>query len=232
MPYPRLNSSLTKGETAFGWAYLLLHRFLSIPLVYLLAAVGIHLTTAWLNIAFFTLNFLVVVTVMHKYLASNLRSFGRRFGRCIATASAGFAVYWAVNMLVSIAISLYWPDFANANDVNLKEMSGECYWLFLVCTVLLVPITEETLFRGVLFGSIYPLSPATAYLFSALFFSVMHVLPYIGTDGFTLTTALISVVQYLPASVCLAWVYEMSGSVFASTLVHAAVNLIGVLAMR
>jgi len=232
MSNPRLNHIMTKGETVFGWVYLLLQQFLPIPIVFLLGAIGIRLTTAWLNIVFFALNFFVVATVMHKYLAANLRSFGKHFGRCLAVATAGFAVYWAVNMLVSIAISLYWPEFANANDANLKAMSGECYWPFLLCTVILVPITEETLFRGVLFGSVYKLSPAVAYIFSALIFSAIHVVPYIGTDGFTLTTALISVVQYLPASVCLAWVYEASGSIITPTLVHAAVNMIGVLAMR
>ena len=232
MSKSHLTGPMTKTETIFGWIFLFLQQLLIIPVALLLEFMGIHLSTAWLNIVFFILNFLIVVIGMQKYLRGSLRHFGKHFGHCLSIATAGFLVYWAVNMLISIAITLYWPEFTNANDANLAAISGECYWIFFACTVLLVPLTEEVLFRGVLFGSVYKLSPALAYIFSALIFSAIHVVPYIGSEGFTLTAALISLVQYLPPSLCLAWVYEKSGSIFTPALVHCAVNLIGVLAMR
>ena len=232
MSKSRLSCSMTKAETVFGWIFLFLQQLLIIPVALLLELAGIHLSTAWLNIVFFVLNFLIVTIGMQKYLRSNLRHFGKHFGRSLGIATAGFLVYWAVNLVISLAITLYWPDFTNANDANLAGMSGECYWVFFACTVLLVPLTEEVMFRGVLFGSVCKLSPVLAYIFSALIFSAIHIVPYIGSEGFTLTTALISLVQYLPPSLCLAWVYEKSGTIFAPALVHCAVNLIGVLAMR
>lgn len=232
MSKSHLSYSMTRGETVFGWIFLFLQQLLILPVALLLELMGIHLSTAWLNIVFFVLNFIIVAIGMRKYLRSNLRHFGNHFGHCLGIATIGFLVYWAVNLLISIAITLYWPEFTNANDANLTAMSGECYWVFFACTVLLVPITEEVLFRGVLFGSVYKLSPAVAYFFSALIFSAIHVVPYIGSEGFTPAAALVSLVQYLPPSLCLAWVYEASGTIFAPALVHCAVNLIGVLAMR
>ncbi len=223
---------MTKAETIFGWVYLFMHQLIILPVVLLLKLSGIHLSAALLNILFFILNFLIIAICMQKYLRADLRHFSNHFGHCLGIATAGFAVYWAVNMVISIAISLYWPEFTNANDANLAAMSADHYWVFFGCTVFLVPITEEVLFRGVLFGSVHKLNPAVAYIFSALVFSAIHVVPYIGKEGFTLTTAVISLVQYLPPSLCLAWVYEKSGTIFAPALVHCAVNLIGVLAMR
>ena len=232
MSRPRFSCPMTKAETVFGWIFLFLQQLLIIPVAWLLEKAGIHLSTAWLNIVFFVMNFLIIAVGMQKFLRTDLRHFGKHFLYCLGIATVGFAVYWAANMLVSIAIVLYWPEFTNANDANLAAMSKECYWVFLACTVFLVPITEEVLFRGILFGSVHKYSPVVAYIFSAMIFSAIHVVPYLGSDGFTLKTALVSMIQYLPPSLCLAWVYEKSGTIFVPALVHCAVNLIGVLAMR
>ena len=72
----------------------------------------------------------------------------------------------------------------------------------------------------------------TAIVLSVLLFSAIHIVGYFGTDGYTLSTALVSLMQYLPASICLAWVYDRTSTIFAPTLVHMTVNAIGMLAMR
>ena len=223
---------MTRAETAFGWIYLFVMQLLPVPIAILLKLAGIHLDSTWMNVLFFTFNFLVILLVFRRYLAGSFRTFGRHFLRTLALSTIGFAVYMSVNFVVSMAITINWPDFANANDSNIQAMSQDHYWPLFIATVVLVPITEETLFRGVVFGSLRKASPVIAYIFSCLIFSAIHVIPYVGKEGFTLTFALVSLLQYLPASLCLAWLYDKCNTIVAPALVHSAVNLVGMLMMR
>ena len=52
---------------------------------------------------------------------------------------------------------------------------------------------------------------------------------YAGAD--TLTLAL-CFVQYLPAGICLAASYRLSGSILTPILIHAGINTLGILALR
>ena len=93
-----------------------------------------------------------------------------------------------------------------------------------------MPLTEETLFRGLIFGALQQKNRTIAYLLSVVFFAFVHVMGYFGvTSGAVL---MISFVQYIPAGIVLALAYEFSGSILAPTLIHMAVNAIAILSMR
>ena len=96
--------------------------------------------------------------------------------------------------------------------------------------VILAPITEELIYRGVIFGSIHSHSRFAAYAVSCIVFSAVHVVGYIGTAD--LTTLGLCLLQYLPAGFALALAYECSDSIFTPILIHMTVNLIGISAMR
>ena len=109
-------------------------------------------------------------------------------------------------------------------------MADQHYLLMTLGTVLLVPITEETLYRGLIFGTIYRKNAVLGYILSAFIFSAVHVVGYIGLQN--TTELLISFVQYLPAGLALGWAYARSGTIWTPILIHAAVNWIGMAAMR
>ena len=109
-------------------------------------------------------------------------------------------------------------------------MVQENFALLTIGTVVLVPITEELLFRGLIFRGIYNRSHFWAYAISAVAFSLPHVVGYIGFYDPLLL--LLCFVQYLPAGLCLGWAYARADSIFAPTLMHMIINLIGMLAMR
>ena len=68
-------------------------------------------------------------------------------------------------------------------------------------TVFLVPVAEETLFRGLLFRGLYDRSPVLSWLISTVVFSLVHIAGYIGQyDPMMLLMAFL---QYLPAGICL-----------------------------
>jgi membrane protease YdiL (CAAX protease family) len=99
-----------------------------------------------------------------------------------------------------------------------------------VTTVLLAPVVEETMFRGALFGSIRLRSRAVAYIVSALAFAAYHLWPFLFTDMWRVNA--LYALQYIPASVILAWCYERGNSIWAPITLHALINLLANAAVR
>lgn len=221
----------SRRECAFGWLYAL---FCAVLLPYFLnfifSLVGLNLSNAQLNLVYFTVNFLVVILVLRRFLLESGKELLEKLGPVLLTAIAGLVAYFLVSQLVSRFILLLKPDFFNANDQGIAALADSYYIPTLLCTVFLVPLTEECLFRGAVFGSIFKRSPLAAYAVSTVFFALVHIDGLLGAaDPATLA---LSFLQYLPAGLCLAAAYHISGSIAAPILIHMAVNAIGILALR
>ncbi len=220
-----------KTECTWGLRYLLFQLiFLGSLIVATAKLLGLAITASWLNILYFTINFAVAVVLCRRFLLQSMKQGIRNLGQSLGLALGGFGIYQVATIALGTIIIMLQPDFSNVNDQNLSEISQSNYVLMTVCTVLLVPLTEEIFYRGVLFGGLYHRNRQVAYLVSILAFALVHVSGYIGAaDPVTL---LLCFVQYIPAGICLAFVYEKSGSLLPSVLIHTAVNAIGMLAMR
>ena len=217
----------TRKEMYFGWRYL---AFQVLILPYLLLLLPIELTSVQRNFLFFCLNFLCVVIFFRKFLLEALRDAAHRLPRILLTALCGFCVYYVLTMLLSQVLVRIDPGFTNQNDQSIAGMSRDSYAIMFVGTVFLVPLTEECLNRGSVFASLRSRSRAAAYIVSMVLFSLIHINNYIGY--YDPLTMLLSFVQYIPAGICLAAAYEISGSIFAPVLIHTAVNAVGMLAVR
>ena len=219
--------------TIFGWCYILAQQFL-IPqlLIRGFEALNLPLTSLWVNFAYFTLNFVVVVVVFRKFLAAGLRQLGKRFGHVFGNSVAAFLLFTAANVFVNLIIALFFPSHSNANDAYIETLADEQFWVMFVGVVVLAPLAEEVLFRGVVFGTLYRWNRPLAYIFSSLFFGGIHIAAYLLNGSYTWTEAAVSMLQYLPAGLCLAWVYADTNTIFAPILVHVTVNIIAVSAMR
>ena len=226
-----LSIQLRPYEFVIGWAYFAF-QMVGLGVIASLAntLLGNPLSIAELNIVLFVFNFMSIVAIFHRYLWENLKRFFSRFGKNMALTALGLGIYVTLNNMTSIMISVIDPSYANANDSTIGQMLDDNFWMMAACTVLLVPITEEVLYRGVLFGSLYRRHKLLGLFLSMALFSMIHVLPYIGThDPLHL---FLSFFVYLPAGFAFAWVYVSTDSIFASTFIHMLINGIGILAMR
>ena len=88
--------------------------------------------------------------------------------------------------------------------------------------VLLAPIVEEPLFRGLLYGQIRRRSRAAAYCVSVLLFCFYHVWQYLLLDW----RYIFQMINYVPASVGLCYSYEKSGTVWAPIAFHMFINAV------
>ena len=223
--------SLTQSEARWGNRYLLfelvfLGSIIRLALAYIYpAATNVHV-----NFLYFLINFLAVGGIFRKFLLESARHTAKNMVRFLIGAVAGFFAYQALSQGLSVLIVAFFPDFFNVNDANLSATAQQDFLLMAIGTVLLVPIVEETLHRGLIFGLLHRRSRIAAYAVSSLLFCAIHVMSYIGY--YEPMHLLICFVQYLPAGLVLAWAYEYSGSIYAPTLIHMAVNTIGILSMR
>jgi membrane protease YdiL (CAAX protease family) len=151
-------------------------------------------------------------------------------GKLLLAAAIGFAVYYGLTRGLDALIRWVEPDFYNVNDAGFAAYSRSHYLLTALGAVVMVPLAEETLYRGLVFGALHQKSRLLAYIISTLLFSFIHVMGYIGP--FPAPMLLLCFLQYIPAGVMLAWAYEYSGSILAPVLIHTAVNTIAILSMR
>ena len=222
---------MPKKLITFGLIYIAL-QLLVLPLVLTWGnwILGSPLSDTSLNFVFFAFNFLVITVAYRNFLGENFKLLLYRPWRVLRFAGAGLMLYWVASIAVSYLILKVYPDFFNANDISISKMVTENYALTSFGTIILVPVVEETLYRGVVFGGIFHKRPVLAYIVSAAVFSIIHLLGYLSI--YTPLQLLLCFLQYLPAGICLAWAYEKADSIWAPILIHIAVNQVGTYSMR
>ena len=225
----QLSVTPTKGEKIWALVYLAL-EYLALPvvLVFLNQFLPNPLGEARLNLVFFVLNYLVLGLILRKFIGRNFLE--AKAGKIIASAVLGLLVYWGLNFAVGLVIMLIKPDFANVNDAAISGMMEGDLLFSILGTIVLVPPCEELLFRGVIFGGLYNKRPVAAYILSAVAFSAIHVVGYVGL--FSWDTLALCFLQYIPAGLALGWAYVRSGNILAPILIHTLVNALGVAILR
>ena len=218
----------SKAELIWGSVYLAF-QWLLLPLL-LVMLLGDTLSLTRLNALVFAINFALTLPIFRRFLAGSMEAFRRDPVSCLFAALQGFGLYWLGNLVMSSLILGIDPDFANINDANINAMVSEDFGLMALCTVLLVPITEELLYRGIFFGGLYNRSRVGAFALSTVVFALVHVAAYAGTVP--PMTMLLCFLQYIPAGLALAWAWMRSGSILTPVLMHMAINAMGILAMR
>ena len=223
--------SLTRQEKQFGAIWLAFETLLFARLLqYLNTLLPTPLPQVSINVLFFGVNFVVVVALLRRYLWAQLKLIPDTLGKNIAVALVGFLAYCLASFFVQQFLLAIDPTFTSVNDLTIRQLVQENFLLMFLGTVILVPITEESLLRGIVFRGLYDRSPLLAWVVSVLVFSGVHLVSYIGK--YPLDTMLLCFVQYIPAGLCLAGAYRLSGSLLAPILIHALVNLMGMLALR
>lgn len=218
-------------EQVWGIVYMLFSILMLPTLLRLFnGLLPVPLGNTWFNFLYFSCNFLFVVWIFHGFLQRCMVHAGKYPWRFLGAVCIGIAAYWALNYLTALVLEGISKDYVNLNDSTIQTMVQGNFPIMALGTALLVPVAEETLHRGLVFGSLYPKNHCMAYVISAAVFSAVHIIGYIGIyDPLHLLMAFI---QYVPAGLVLAWAYRFSGSIFAPIIIHATINTIGLLTVR
>ena len=133
----------------------------------------------------------------------------------ILLAPAGFVVYIVLSsLLIMLASSLFSGFDANQiQEVGFNNLSSQFeYILAFVVLVVAIPVAEEVLFRGFLFGKLKRLVPVwVAVIVTSVLFGVLH-----GSWNVAIDTIALSVV--------LCVLRQITGSLWPSILLHMIKN--------
>ena len=221
---------MTKTQTLLGWIYLPLHALILPLLLSLYAAVspaGADGVTE--NLIYFGAGVLFVLCVMLSFLRDGFDRFLDRAGFCLFTILAALLLCYVLNMLVSTLLLLLDGDAVNPNNEAVMELAETHWGAVKALSIFIGPPVEETLFRGVAFGSVRPRSRLLAYAVSAALFSLFHVWQYVVL--YADPRLLLYAIQYLPASLMLCWCYERTESIWTPIFFHMIFNALAFTAL-
>lgn len=96
-------------------------------------------------------------------------------------------------------------------------------WLMGLIVVVVLPVVEELLFRGVIFGSIYPKSVFWSFVLSIGLFAMFQTQLFTGFMDDSMYFA-IYFFQFVPMGLFLCWLYRSTNSIFSPILMHMLSN--------
>ena len=220
------NSRLTQ----WGVRYLLF-QLLVLPYFFdwLFLILNLPLDDLKRNLLYYTINFAALVGIFWKFLQASIQHALQNIGTVLIPTAICFLAYRLSSTLLDLGIYTLFPDFYNVNDSNINTaVQGQLpMWAF--GAIVLVPPAEELIFRGALFGGLYSKNKILAWVVSVVGFCLLHIISYV--NYYSWDVLLISAIQYLPGSICLAAAYRYSGNILSPIMIHAAINLIATLSI-
>lgn len=216
-------SSLTKAETAAGWIWLPCYLFfLPLALQYANLKFSWGLTDLTLSLLSLGINLAAVLLIFSRYLLRTLP--GRGLWNGILALALGAAVCCGGTWLLGVLTQKLQLSLPQYNNDTVLALIAQNRTLMAVVCVTAVPLIEETLIRGLVFGSLRRISGFGAAVISTLLFLLMHVWTYFGRCP--TGAVLLSALRYLPAAAGLCLTAAVSDTVWSSVLLHAMINAV------
>lgn len=176
-----------------------------------------------IQIAIFSVINLIVLVVLLGFskITSLKEAFGRRPTlKNMLMVLPLFVAYLCFTVALSLIIKQLFPNFDSnqAQDIGFaKNLSGIELFVAFVSLVIVVPVFEEIIFRGVLFRGLRKnISFVPAMIIVSVIFAVAHLQWNLALDTFALSLAL-------------CWLLEKSNSLIPSITLHALKNSVAFL---
>ena len=223
---------MTPGELVAGVIffviYLLVLPFVSDPLFDLVGKLlGTTISAGLRSVIWYYILFAVTIIIFHRFIARTSRKFLDEIGSTIKYTGLGLVAMYGLNELIFRLTNLVFTNRTNLNDVTISAQIEDAPRTTLLIVIFLAPFVEEVLFRGLVFGNLQKKNPLAGYIVSCLLFALLHVWQFavVSQD----ITYFLLMVQYLVPGIILAWVYERSGTLWTSIVLHAVTNALAVL---
>ena len=150
--------------------------FLNFAILTYFPALGFPLTEPrnyfFANLLYMTVNFAVMLLIFRRTLWQSLREFE---GKMLLSVLIGFGMCYGANLVLTTAYTVLDIMPENYNQEAVNSLLGGYPLAMTLCTVVLAPLAEECLFRGVLFAPLARKCLPAAYALSMFLFAGMHV---------------------------------------------------------
>ena len=212
---------LTRAVMGRGWVFFALYlTVFPLSMGWVQRAFHGELPVAEANVVYYllaaTLVFLVFWTFLRHgfdllldWLPENLFAFG--------TGLVGAGVLHLLVMLIPLPVQ-------NPNPESYAQQFALSPAATVVILVVLMPLVEEPLFRGLLFGATRRYSRVLGYVLSTLVFALYCVWQFVYSYGTVDFRYLLLFLQYVPMSLALTWCYDNGGSIWSPIALHMVLN--------
>lgn len=216
--------TLTRKETVSGWIWMAVQFLLLGSAVTVLAA---PLGLMKINFLYHLISACATALIFRRFLCGSIRTFRQETRRVLLTAAACLGVYYLLSTALGAVIFAVDASFSNVNDNTVTGFLRSNPVLTSAATIVLAPISEELLFRGLVFHRARRLGKWAAYVISVAAFAAIHIMGYVGS--FSAPRLLLCFLQYIPAGIVLAAGMDATGSIITPMLIHACINAVAVL---
>lgn len=221
MPGRSWKTDLTRAETLRGWVLFLLYLFV-LPLLNARAqkyfAGDGEVLVAEANVIYYVLVFLLVLASFWGFLRRDFQTLFDWLPENLFWVVAGLLGAGALRVLLS---QLPFP----VSDPILAQYLEEFRVApvpTLALILVLIPLAEETLYRGLLLGRLRDYHRGAALAVCTILYALARVWRYALETGDA--RYLLLAVLYLPMSLALNLCYDRGGSVWAAVVLHGGIN--------
>lgn len=221
----RWQSGFTASEYYRGWVYFGLY-LLVFPIVMgrlqqmLSQQFDFFLQAAQFSLIYYFLLVCTTVLLFWSFLRRNFDILLDRLPENLIVLLTGLV---AAGLLHRLVMLIPYP-LENPNLLSYPSQYLMAPVETVVIFVILMPIVEEPLFRGLLFGGLRGYSRVLAFVVSTLAYALFCVIQFVFSPVGINPLYLLLIVQYLPMSLVLTWSYDQGGSIWSVMLLHMGIN--------
>ena len=212
--------------------YLLGNVLLLEPTLWLSELLGIQTPDGMMvlfNAMYDSITAILGLLLLHGALIEDLRDLRKRgFKSFIKWWSGGYLVFYWISFagsLLQVGIQTAFGVLLDTsqNQELVNDMTSAAPFAMIIVAVIIGPITEELVFRGIIFRFIRPLGAVPAIAVSSLVFGFIHVSEYVLAGD---TIELLNAISYVAMGIGFGILYEKRRNLAMNMVFHITHNAI------
>ena len=223
--------TLTSTQTALG-IFVILPLFLycttyisSAITKFIILTFNLSVSAIWVSLSINMTADLIVASVclilLWDFLSPQFKDFFRHPGKILIGALIGLALSYGANIVSNILLTMLNASGNSANQSAVENILKNYPAYMAINTIILAPIAEEFVFRGVIFTAIRKHNRFLAYLVSALAFGFVHVMSAVFAGHMD---ELLKMIPYSAMGAVFAYVHEHNDNICGSIGTHMLLN--------
>ena len=214
-------NKMSRRETVLGLIYLPIHVIL-LPLLLPKVFESLGLSgTETMNLVYYGIGVVFCFVCLWAFLRGGYDGLLDKLGFCVVS----FLMALGLDYILSYAVSLLLMDYSAAEaaaEVDLEEIAIVSSGVIRAAGIFMVPIVDQALFQGVIFGSLHKKGRLVAYVTTIVLFAAAHTWQYVATSGDW--GYWVYALQYVPFSIAACWLYERTNTVWLPIGFHMMIN--------
>lgn len=172
---------------------------------------------------------ILLVVIFKDFIKKNWDIFKQNLlENIIWVLTIGLGAAYLFSYAGEFVVNLLLPQNAReaTNQAMVVTLVSSNMFLMAFHAVILAPIVEELLFRGLIFNTLRQRSAFWAHLISAFLFGLLHVYSYILSGDMS---EWIKLIPYMTAGFAFSFAYERRDNIITPILLHGVKNFIAII---